>query len=414
MTFPMAQRIKKVLPDSKSLQIMSLSTIINTFGNGLFFTIEIIFLTRSVGLSPHQVGFGFTIAALIAFPMSIPAGHFAHRINIRNWVTISQSFQGLVAAAFIFIHTFWVFLVLTIIVEITVAVTQTLRMVLINEIGGQGEGRVSFRAYLRAVTNLGIGLGTAFAGIALVVDTHTAYATLVVINGISFIVAALIFRKIPFSPNETLKVEEKKEPKFVALRDSKYVLAMILNGIYSMHFVIQGIGIPIWIINYTNAPRWTVSVVLLINTLACVLFSVRASKGTSAISYAAKTFFRAGLFVAGGCVLYAFAQGLNPWLATIFLISGMALHVTGELLGSAAGWGLGFGLARSEYQGQYQGVWQLSWSFGGIVGPALITSLIVDFNKLGWFIMAAVFALSTYLFIPLVASMKDRAPLANL
>jgi MFS family permease len=154
--------------------------------------------------------------------------------------------------------------------------------------------------------------------------------------------------------------------------------------------------------------------VLLINTLACVLFSVRASKGTSAISYAAKTFFRAGLFVAGGCVLYAFAQGLNPWFATIFLISGMALHVTGELLGSAAGWGLGFGLARSEYQGQYQGVWQLSWSFGGIVGPALITSLIVDFNKLGWFIMAAVFALSTYLFIPLVASMKDRAPLANL
>ena len=414
MTFALTQRIRKLLPESKSLRIMSLSTIINTFGNGLFITIEIIFLTRSVGLSPHQVGFGFTIAALIAFPMSIPAGHFAHRINIRNWVTISQSFQGLVAASFIFIHTFWVFLALTILVEITVTVTQTLRMVLINEIGGQGEGRVAFRAYLRAVTNLGIGVGTAFAGIALIVDTHTAYATLIVINGISFIIAAVIFRKIPFAPHEIVEVETKKEPKFVALRDFKYVSATILNGIYSMHFVIQGIGIPLWIINYTNAPRWTVSVVLLINTLACVLFSVRASKGTSAISHAAKTFFRAGLFIAGGCVLYAFAQGLNPWFATIFLISGMGLHVTGELLGSAAGWGLGFGLARNEYQGQYQGVWQLSWSFGGIIGPALITSLIVDLNKTGWFILAAVFALSTYLFIPLVASMKDRARQANL
>lgn len=387
---------------------MAASTLINTFGNGLFFTIEVIFLTRSVGLTPHQVGFGFTIAAAIALPISIPAGHLADRLRIRNWVAGSQIIQGLAAASFIFIHSYALFLFLTILVEVIGTGTQTLRMTLITRLSGPGEERVRFRAYLRAVTNLGIGAGAAFAGIALAVDTRTAYATLVVLNGITFILAALIFLKLPDSPVVVSQDSElaTKGPRLVALRDRRYVTATVLNGIYSMHFVIQGIGIPLWIVNYTNAPRWTVSVVLLINTIACVLFSVRASKGTGDVVRAARIYFRAGLFVAAGCVVYSFAQGANPVLATTLLIGGMLLHVTGELLGSGAGWGLGFGMARDEYQGQYQGVWQLGWGAGNVIGPALITFLVVDWQRSGWFVMAALFAFTTYLFIPLVRSYK--------
>ena len=406
-------KIKRAMPKGQALRIMSTSTLINTFGNGLFFTVEIIFLTRSVGLSPHQVGFGFTLAALVSLPMSIPAGHFASRVNIRLWVAISQSIQGLVAASFIFIHSFTVFLILTISVDIMVSITQTMRMVLINEVGGGGEDRVSFRAYLRAVTNLGIGLGTSVAGISLVIDKWAGYATLVVINGLTFIISALIFYKVPISHAERNKPEVKDEPKFIALRDGKYVSAMILNAIFSMHFVIQGIGLPIWIINYTSAPRWTVSAVLLVNTVSCVLFTVKLSKGTSEINNAAKIFFRSGLFVAAGCLVYAMASGVRSTIAVPLLLAGMGLHVVGEMLGSGAGWGLGFGLANDAYQGQYQGVWQLSWALGGIVGPASITSLLVDLHRTGWVILAVIFTLSTYLYIPLVRSMKDRENISS-
>ena len=401
-------RLVKALPTKGPLVFMAASTLVNTFGNGLFFTIEVIFLTRSVGLTPHQVGFGFTIAAAIALPISIPAGHLADRLRIRNWVAGSQIIQGIAAASFIFIHSYLAFLFLTILVEVIGTGTQTLRMTLITRLSGPGEERVRFRAYLRAVTNLGIGAGAAFAGIALAIDTRTAYATLVVLNGITFVLAALIFLKLPNTPIVVTEDSEPviKGPKFIALRDKRYVTATVLNGIYSIHFVIQGVGIPLWIINYTTAPRWTVSVVLLINTIACVLFSVRASRGTGDIQRAARIYFRAGLFVAAGCVVYSFAQGINPLLATTLLIVGMLLHVTGELLGSGAGWGLGFGLARDELQGQYQGVWQLGWGMGNVIGPALVTYLVMDLQKSGWFIMAALFALTTYLFIPLVRSYR--------
>jgi hypothetical protein len=368
-------RLKKALPEKGPLRFMAASTIINTFGNGLFFTIEVIFLTRSVGLTPHEVGIGFTIAAAIALPISIPAGHLADRLQIRNWVAGSQ-----------------------------------IRMTLITRLSGGGEDRVRFRAYLRAVTNLGIGAGASFAGIALAIDTRTAYATLVVLNGLTFIIAALMFLRLPLMPLPPKQdpTAEKREPRFVALRDKRYVTATLLNGLYSIHFIIQGVGIPLWIVNYTSAPRWTVSLVMVINTLACVLFSVRASRGTGDIQRAARIYFRAGLFVAAGCVIYAFAQGVRPWIATALLVGGMLLHVTGELLGSGAGWGLGFGLARDEFQGQYQGVWQLGWGIGAVVGPALITFLVVDWQKTGWLILGAIFVATTYLFIPLVRSYEKK------
>jgi MFS family permease len=403
-------RLRKALPEKGPLRFMAASTIINTFGNGLFFTIEVIFLTRSVGLTPHEVGIGFTIAAAIALPISIPAGHLADRLQIRNWVAGSQIFQGLAAASFIFIHSFAVFLVLTILVEAIGTGTQTLRMTLITRLSGGGEDRVRFRAYLRAVTNLGIGAGASFAGIALAIDTRTAYATLVVLNGLTFIIAALMFLRLPLMPLPPKQdpTAEKKEPRFVALRDKRYVAATLLNGFYSIHFIIQGVGIPLWIVNYTSAPRWTVSLVMLVNTVACVLFSVRASRGTGDIQRAARIYFRAGLFVAAGSVVYAFAQGVRPWIATALLVGGMLLHVTGELLGSGAGWGLGFGLARDEFQGQYQGVWQLGWGLGAVVGPALITFLVVDWQKTGWLILGAIFIATTYLFIPLVRSYEKK------
>jgi MFS family permease len=410
VTEALKTRLSKALPEKGPLRFMAASTLINTFGNGLFLTIEVIFLTRSVGLTPRQVGLGFTIAAAISLPISIPAGHLADRLQIRNWVAGSQIFQGIAAASFIFIHSFAAFLTLTILVEVIGTGTGTLRMTLITRLSG-GEGRVRFRAYLRAVTNLGIGAGTSFAGIALAIDTHTAYATLVVINGVTFILAALMFLRLPLMPLPTKDKSQTsiKGPRFVALRDKRYVAATMLNGLYSIHFIIQAVGIPLWIVNYTTAPRWTVSIVLLINTVACVLFSVRASSGTGDIQYASKIFFRAGLFVAAGCVLYSFAHGTSPLFATILLIAGMLLHVTGELLGSAAGWGLGFGLAVDELQGQYQGVWQLGWGLGAVVGPTLVTFLVVDWRMKGWFVLGAIFIATTYLFVPLVRSYKHAS-----
>jgi hypothetical protein len=117
------------------------------------------------------------------------------------------------------------------------------------------------------------------------------------------------------------------------------------------------VAIPLWVVRETNAPRWWVSVLMMINTIAVMLFQVAASKGSATLMGGAKHYRLASYFISVACVLYAYAQGVNAVIACLMLTLGMASHIVGELIGSAGSWSIGFGLADENHQGQYQGVW---------------------------------------------------------
>ncbi|MFD5389441.1 hypothetical protein ACFW95_35745 [Streptomyces sp. NPDC059474] len=60
-----------------------------------------------------------------------------------------------------------------------------------------GDRPQEFRAYLRAVTNLGISLGAVLAGWVVQLSTLTAYQLMVAGNAIAFLVAAAILFHLP-------------------------------------------------------------------------------------------------------------------------------------------------------------------------------------------------------------------------
>jgi predicted MFS family arabinose efflux permease len=77
------------------------------------------------------------------------------------------------------------------------ATGQTLRMATIAKFGA-GEERVQILAYARAVTNLGIGLGSVFAGVALAVNTRSGYVTMLLLDSVTFFRVALVWRRLPY------------------------------------------------------------------------------------------------------------------------------------------------------------------------------------------------------------------------
>ena len=63
-----------------------------------------------------------------------------------------------------------------------------------------GEDRVRFRAYLRAITNVGISLGALLGGLALVIDTRWAFLAALAFDAVSFFVVAVIQGRLPHIP----------------------------------------------------------------------------------------------------------------------------------------------------------------------------------------------------------------------
>ena len=393
------QRLKAAaIPTDHARRVMSLSTLINTFGNGLFMTVEVIYFTLIVGLSPAKVALALSIAGGVALSVSVPAGHISDRFGPRNIASLAMVLEGLLMFALLSVHTYIPFLIVNIGMAVLGNISQTMRMATIAKLG-EGEERVAIRAYQRAVTNFGISLGTVFAGIALAINTPLAYQLLLAGDALTFILAGYVFLKMPyFEPT----VERGEPITFQALRDMRFVGATALNAINSLHFVLQSVAIPLWVVRETTAPRWWVSVIMMVNTVAVMLFQVAASKGSGPVFAGAKLYRRASLAISVACILYSMSHGVGAITASAILILASAVHVYGELIGSAGSWSIGFGLADEKHQGQYQGVWSLSWGLGGTLGPAFVTLMAITLGQEGWFIMAAIFLINGILMHKLV------------
>ena len=67
------------LPPPGRLRTLSLATLANTIGTGLWVTGAALFLTRAVGLTPTEVGLGLTLAGLVGLTASVPLGGLADR-----------------------------------------------------------------------------------------------------------------------------------------------------------------------------------------------------------------------------------------------------------------------------------------------------------------------------------------------
>ena len=376
-----------ISPDPRVRRI-TLATFISTFGNGLFMTTGIIYFSLIVGLGAQKVALAFSLSGALSLLLSVPTGHVIDRFPPRRIAVLALIAQGVAAAALIFTKSWWLLLVVLSLDSIFEGFGQTARMAVIAMMG-EGEERVVIRAYTRAVTNLGIAFGTVVAGFALAVNTETAYKVMIAVDALTFFAAAAAYMRVE---KFGASLQNKESFDWSILKDYRYIKAMILSGLMSMHFILQNVAIPIWVVKETNAPRWWVSVIMLINTISVVLFQVRMSKGVGDVKSAARQFQSAGFFIAIACLFYAFSKGVNLYVASALLVIAMLVHVVGELQASTGAWSIAFELADQNRQGAYQGLWRMGFGGMNVIGPSLVTFLAIGLGQVGWIIMAIYFA----------------------
>jgi predicted MFS family arabinose efflux permease len=269
--------------------------------------------------------------------------------------------------------------------------------------------RVRVLSYMRSVANLGIGVGAVAGGVALYVDDTAVYLAVLATGGLCFVLSGCAYLTVPTVP--AVAATARTGPRWVALRDRPYVATALLNTILIAHTTILTVALPIWISTRTAAPSWIYSVVLVLNTVAVVLLQVRVSRGSESLEGGARAMLRAGLLLAGCCVLFATTQGRVAAVAVAALLAGATLHVLGEMLQGAGQWSLSFGMAPDRAQGQYQGLFAMSQQLGTVATPALATLLLTSFGWVGWIVLAVPMALAG-LAVPVVLRRSTAAAVA--
>ena len=171
----------------------------------------------------------------------------------------------------------------------------------------------------------------------------------------------------------------------------RYLTLTALSGLFGIQFGLAEIGLPLWVVNFTQAPTVMVSVLLIVNTVLVIAFQIPLSRGTHDVRRAGNAVGLAGLLMLGACLAYA-GSGSVPVIAAIgLLVLAMLLHTFAEVLSSAGTWGLSFELAEPERAGAYQGVFSMGFSLGAMAAPLVITFTVLSHGLLGWLMLGALF-----------------------
>jgi MFS family permease len=408
----------RFLPADPALRRLSAMTSVNALGNGLFFAISALYFTQFVGLGVARVGFGLTLAGACGVAAAVPAGRAADRWGSRPTLIVLNAVEAVGMASYTLIRGYAAFLVLACLVTVVDRSVATVRNVLYADVLPK-ESRVASRALLRTLSNVAMGLGSALAALTLQFDTRAAFAAAILFNAATFLASAVLLTRIPVRPRPSAAAgtggaegtaaqegavqegaaQEEAAPqeavgprRRTALRDLPYLVVTLLNAVLYVQFAVLEVGMPLWIVRDTNAPKPLAAATMITNTVLVALFQVRVSRTAKTPARAARACVRAGLTLAAFCVVAGLAHGLPAVAASCVLVLSVVLQSVGEMLSQAGGWALSYDLADEDAMGSYQGVFYAGTATATMVGPSLVAVSALAHGMPGWLLLAALFA----------------------
>jgi MFS family permease len=381
--------MSRFVPPAGPPRVLALAQLANSLGDGAFYACSALYFTRVVGLSATQVGLALTIAWATGMLAGVPLGYVADRFGPRRTAVVLAVATAGALTGFLVIRSFPLFLLVASVYACCQGGLTSARGALLAGLVDAGQ-RTRVRAHLQSTLNAGLAVGAGLGGLALTLDTRGAYLAVFAMDAVSFVAAALVLRRLPEVPPAPVAVDAG--PRLAVLRDRPYAVIMLLNAVMYLNMPLLSLGLPLWIVERTDAPKPMAAGLLIVNMLSVVLFQVRVAQRVTSRRTAARITGRAGWVLLAACGAYALSAGrIGAVAAVAVLLTAAAVQVLGEMMQGAAAWELGFGLAPAEKQGQYQGFFGMGPQIARMLGPVVMTTLLIGWGTPGWLVLGGLF-----------------------
>ncbi|MET9000218.1 MFS transporter [Amycolatopsis sp. NPDC004169] len=358
---------------------------VSALGDGLWFTIWALYLTRIAGLPPVTVGVGLAVASAAGMAAAVPLGAFADRAGARPVLVTLTLVRAAAMAGYLAVDGTWSFLAVTVPFTALATGSTAVRTALITGLVTEPAERVRALAQQRVAQHVGYAVGAGLGALVLTADARWAYTLAIAGNAVSFLVLAGATLLVPApapAPRATTRV---------VLKDRPFLCVTAATAVLSLCWAMLSAGLPLWLSGRTHLPLGLGGVVVVISSVGIAVFQVPFSRFARTASQAARTAVVSGVVLAGSCVLLATTSGGAGVVATGVVVLAALLHVVGELGYVAANWGLSVRLMREEAKGAYQGATEAATATVQMVGPGVFTLAVGGLGGPGWLLVAVVF-----------------------
>ncbi|MFE5793279.1 MFS transporter [Streptomyces sp. NPDC056503] len=370
----------------------------NSVGDGAFYVTSALYFTGVAGLSAGQVGAGLAVAWAVGSSAGMPLGTLADRRGPRGVSVLLALVTAAAVASFLLVGSFPAFLAAATLFASAQSGLAAARQALLAGLVAPAD-RTAVLARLQAVLNGGLAVGAALGGIALHAGTRGAYLAVFALDAAGFVLCGALLARLPApapAPVRAPGPEAGGASATAVLRDRPYVVLTLLNALMLLRMPVLSLALPLWIVQRTAAPGWTVSALFVLNTAAVTLFQVRAARSVTDLESASGAVRSAGAVMFAACAVFAASAlpGLGAGAAAAVLVLGAVLLVAAEMRHSAGSWQLGLGLAPADRIGQYQGFYGAGVPVARTLGPLVVTTLLIGGGPLGWLLLGAAFVLA--------------------
>ncbi|SCL14459.1 Major Facilitator Superfamily protein [Micromonospora nigra] len=381
--------VSRLLPPPGLPRAIAYRSAMVAVGSGTFLTGSIVFFTEVLGLSPVQIGIGFSIAGLAGVVTSLPLGALADRIGGQRSWAVGALGSALTFAAYPLVTSFAGFAILMVVAAVTDSFANAGRTIY-TAAAMPAQDRVRTMAYARSYLNAGFTVGTGLGALALAFDTAAALVAMVLLNSALSLLNAGLVTRLPAAP-VVRHDRAATGSRWAALKDLPYVTTAALLAVMMFHSVILVEILPLWAITHTDAPKPLLGAMLALNTLLVISLQVPAARGATSLPGAARLIRRGALVTAVACPVAALAGRTGGGWTIVVLMGVVVLVTTTELWFSAALWFFQTNVPPAASRGVYLGAAQTISSTADIFAPVGLTLLAIQTGGWGWWVVAAIF-----------------------
>ncbi|MFJ9680913.1 MFS transporter [Streptomyces sp. NPDC101194] len=393
-------------PGGRNARIMLLALALDRTGSGLWAASSALYLTFVTGLSAQQIGVLLGVAGVAGIAGSPLAGRLAGRFPVRPLLIGCHLLRLVTLVLVLVCGSFEALLPVVAVTYLGDRAAKMLEMLFATR--AAGERRAAYQALSRSASNAGFGLGAGIAAIGLAVGTADAYRALILGNALSFVAAAALVWRTKEPREQAVEVtgapagaapvvaspvsERPSARRANPWRDRGYLTFVLLDIPMNLDDSIIGVGLPLWLVNSTSAPRALVPAFLVINTVMVVVLQISVSKRAEGPRRATRAVLLYGALMFVCCAFLAAATLGGTGVATAVLLAAALVVTLAELMRSVSSWELAVLLAPQDARAAYLGVAGMSQSIQKSAGPPLLTGAVMAAGPAGWLVLGTLVA----------------------
>ncbi|MFC8218767.1 MFS transporter [Streptomyces sp. NPDC057362] len=338
-------------------------------GLGMYLSLSVLFLDQAAGLTNHQVGVVLGTSGVTSLLGAMPIARAAERFGVRAVLGVLFAVRCAAFVALAAVASFGQALLAAAVAGLlSRGIGPLIESGLISRVP---DGRaVGALARLRTLRNAGMAAGALPAGVAIAAGEAWVYRAVLLGSAVLFLCCAVICRSFPA---EAVAPERRAGDRRAGiLRNRAFLGITALYGAFTLSALLLGIGLPLWIVQRTQAPPWSVTVVQLLNTVLVVALQVRLSRGSERLQRARALMCRGGLLAGLGAAVVPLTVLGGRWPDLAVVVAAAVLLSLGELLIVAGSTGAALLHIPKGRRTAHLAAFNMGFAATTVVGPPLI------------------------------------------